>query len=127
MTCKHPQPGLCNVLGVHVLGGLWNLWIAPTKTGEKYRRHWCGNAGVDLEETRKKYKGGSVGGPAYTTNCTHRGTDHRLQKCPSCKGSVNAKVHPCTVHGECTLFSKPIEGVMRCPCPDQEVPKENDR
>ena|GEM_PF-2365008 len=63
MSCNHPQPGLCKVLGLHILGGLWKLWESPTEKGEKYRIGWCENAGVDLEDTRSKYSGGTVGGP----------------------------------------------------------------
>ena len=53
-------------------------------------------------------------GPAKQNSCAHRGDEIRRVQCQSCTGSVMAKVMACSIHGECTLFSKPIEGVKAC-------------
>lgn len=53
------------------------------------------------------------------TSCAYRGEEVRRVLCESCGGSVKGVVLACTLHGECTLFSKGI-GVRQClTCPDQ--------
>ena len=58
------------------------------------------------------------------STCPHQGAILRGQQCPSCRGSVTAKILACNLHGECTLFSHPIPGVRQCnSCPDNPEPK----
>lgn len=46
-------------------------------------------------------------------DCRFRGSELRLQECPTCCGKVRVKVFACESHGECTL-AKAIEGVSCC-------------
>ena len=46
--------------------------------------------------------------------CVHRGEQIDSVQCQSCGGVVMAKVMSCTIHGRCTLFTKPIDGVKNC-------------
>lgn len=48
-----------------------------------------------------------------TLDCIHRGAVTRMVECKSCGGNVQAKVMECSIHGECSLFSKAL-GVKRC-------------
>lgn len=58
-----------------------------------------------------------------STECVRRGKSLRVVECPSCGGSVKAKTFVCDLHGECTLFSKPIPGVKACGgCADRASP-----
>jgi hypothetical protein len=55
--------------------------------------------------------------------CLHRGEETDRVKCSTCAGTVFAKIHACDIHGRCTLFSRPIEGVRRCHgCADCALP-----
>jgi hypothetical protein len=90
------------------------------------------NAGLSEQELSdlERNHGGGVGGrpedgTPITTDCTLRGDKTRTVKCPTCSGkSWNAIIFSCEVHGECTLFSKKIDDVVQCPCPDQVIPRD---
>jgi hypothetical protein len=51
--CNHPNPNLCNALGKHVYGHMWNIWQSSVLTEEKcnqYRIIWCQQAGITLSD-----------------------------------------------------------------------------
>ena len=51
MTCDHPEPLLCEQLGLHIHGRLYEIWKG-TASGlteaqcEEYRRYWISQAGA---------------------------------------------------------------------------------
>ena len=50
------------------------------------------------------------------TSCIHRGTEAiDWIECKTCNnGKTKAKIVACAVHGRCTEFTKPIEGIKAC-------------
>lgn len=55
--------------------------------------------------------------------CKYRGEEIDRVRCLTCSGTVFAKVLQCQVHGRCSLFAHPIDGVRQCSrCPDRRPP-----
>lgn len=52
--------------------------------------------------------------PEDDTACVHRGAVVGERECSTCDGSVKAKIFACAVHGQCTMFKRPVEGVKAC-------------
>lgn len=125
-----PEPDFCNLLGYHMHGRSWDIYRGFDGEGkpvnltseqcEKYRAMWAAAIGITTDDLRERFGGGDRGIVA-STDCIHRGATIRKHKCESCGGGWSAPIKTCSIHGECTLFSKSIEGVMQCPCPDQQL------
>jgi len=57
-------------------------------------------------------------------NCIHRGAEIRRMQCPGCGGKITAIILACAVHGECTEFTRPLEGIKSCQgCVDRQPKK----
>ncbi len=55
--------------------------------------------------------------------CLHRGELVKKVLCSTCSGSVYAHIDKCSIHGLCTKFTRPIDGVRFCGgCPDRSPP-----
>jgi len=53
--------------------------------------------------------------------CVHLGVEVGRQRCPSCRGHVEVKIHQCARHGTCTQ-GKRLDGHACCAgCPDAET------
>lgn len=50
MNCDHPEPELCELLGRHIHGRLWEIWLGVVLTPEKceaYRESWMASVGLE--------------------------------------------------------------------------------
>lgn len=63
----------------------------------------------------------------HAGQCRHRSATFDLVACPTCTGTVRAKVYRCSIHGKATDFTRPFPNVQRCAActsfqPDTSVP-----
>lgn len=90
------------------------LWHDQGELGTRYRASWSGMTKVDFSQPAKR--------SLPVLECIHRGAEVRRAVCPSCAGTVKVIVFACSVHGECHLTEKPIEGVKKCTgCNDRVI------
>ena len=121
MTCGHEDPGLCEQLGRHITGRLWQIWngigISPDKA-RVYRDRWISDSRV-AEKHRSALKAGAS--VAAKLPCVHRGEVIRdddgkaVAACLPCKAKsgISPIAFRCAVHGSCTTL-KQVEGMACC-------------
>lgn len=71
--------------------------------------------------------GGIASPPAHAVDrrCLHRGGVIDKVLCLTCSGSVYAHIEACSIHGRCTQFIRPVDGVRFCgSCPDRITKKD---
>lgn len=121
MSCRHPCPKLCELLGMHITGRLWSIWSGkryrenepalPNRNKlQKYREEWCRQAGFNFRDLKNLCSATEHPEPPIPTPksvpklCRHLGRLHRKVKPPGGGCSCRAySVYLCRQWGECTL------------------------
>jgi GT2 family glycosyltransferase len=119
MPCTHPNPRLCDLLGRHIVGRLYEIWHARALTPEAcgaYRHTWCTRRGVTVEaalalEPIDPHASAYHFRPRIDPHdptalpCCHRGERLRDGECRPCQheGLTTIPVWACAPRGECVL------------------------
>ncbi len=97
MNCEHLQKGVCKL-------GLYGGEPSPGTCRRCNERTPPAGPTPPQHVTRR---------PPADMSCRHRGELTGEAECKTCDGTM-AKLYACTIHGTCTMFSKPIEGAKAC-------------
>jgi hypothetical protein len=102
LTCGHPDPALCQALGMHLHGRLYELWM----TSPAHRRAWDPTGAVSslgspvVRVQRIGDPAPQVQTPApHPLPCIHEGAV--LEWCNTCSGELR-HVRDCDLHERCT-------------------------
>jgi hypothetical protein len=111
MACSCPNPALCEKLGTHLHGRLWDKWNAQTPEAAEYRAALLRKAqGRTLPKTNGVHKPKPAQQAGPVTDCVHLGKGTKeVIGCPTCgedhKGEPKIKfpVYECSEFGKTTM------------------------